>query len=83
MVSEHTADVARRAKQLYEEKMRTPLEAAHRNAFVAIEPDSGDYFLGNTLSEAIQASRAAHPDRLAFAIRVGHETAVTIGALNP
>lgn len=83
MVSEQTADVARRAKKLYEEKLRASLEAAHRDAYVAIEPDSGNYFLGKTLSEAIQASRAAHPDRLAFAMRIGHDTAVTIGVLSP
>jgi hypothetical protein len=83
MVSEKTADVARRAKLLYDAKLRTPLEATHWNAFVAIEPDSGDYFLGQTLSEAIQASRATHPERLAFAIRVGHAAAVSIGVLTP
>ncbi len=79
MVSEKTADVGRRAKQLYEETLRTKLEATNMNDFVAIEPDSGDYFFGKTLSEAIQASRAAHPDRLAFAMRVGHSAAVHIG----
>lgn len=83
MVSEKTADVAKRAKQLYEEKLRTKLEATNMHDFVAIEPDSGDYYFGKTLSEAIQASRAAHPDRLAFAMRVGHSTAVNIGGLNP
>jgi hypothetical protein len=82
MVSEETADVARRAKQLYE-KLQSALEAEHMHEYVAIEPDSGDYFLGKTLSEAIQASRAAYPDRLAFAIRVGHNTAVNIGVLTP
>ena len=82
MVSDRTADVARRAKQLYEEKLRSTLEATNMNDFVAIEPDSGDYFFGTTLSEAIQASRMAHPDRLAFAMRVGHSTAVNIGVLN-
>lgn len=83
MVSEKTADVARRAKRLYEEKLRGTLEATHLNDFVAIEPDSGDYFFGKTLSEAIQASRAAHPNRLAFAMRVGHSVAVNIGVLIP
>ncbi len=83
MVSEETADVARRAKQLYEKKLRTKLEATNMNEFVAIEPDSGDYFFGETLSEAIQASRAAHPERLAFALRVGHSTTVHIGVLSP
>ena len=83
MVSAQTADVARRAKQLYEANLRTKLEATNRNDFVAIEPDSGDYFFGKTLSEAIQASRAAHPDRLAFAMRIGHSTAINIGVLSP
>ena len=86
MVSEQTADVARRAKQLYEETLRAKLEATNMNDFVAIEPDSGDYFFGKTLSEAIQASRAAHPahpERLAFAMRVGHDAAVHIGVMTP
>lgn len=82
MVSEKTEDVVRRATQLYEEKLREKLEKTNRNDFLAIEPDSGEYFFGKTLSEAIQASRAAHPDRLAFAMRVGHSAAVEIGVLN-
>ena len=81
MISAKRADVARRAKQLYEAKLRTKLEASHRDEFVAIEPDSGDYYFGSTLSEAIQASRSAHPDRLAFAIRIGHSAAVDLGGL--
>lgn len=83
MVSEKTEEVVRRATQLYEEKLRETLERTNMNDFVAIEPDSGDYFFGQTLSEAIQASRAAHPDRLAFAMRVGHSAAVHLGVLNP
>jgi len=81
MISEQTADVARRATELYDEKLRSELEATNMHAFVAIEPDSGHFFLGKTLSEAMQASRAAYPDRLAFGIRVGHSAAVHIGVL--
>ena len=82
MISEKTADVAQRATAIYEQKLRIHLEATRMHAFVAIEPDSGDYFVGDTLSEAMQASRKAHPDRLAFGIRVGHSAAVHIGDLN-
>jgi len=82
MISEKTADVAQRATAIYEEKLRSHLESRSLHAFVAIEPDSGDYFLGQTLSEAMQASRKAHPDRLTFGMRVGHTTAVHIGGLN-
>ena len=82
MVSKRTEDVVRRATQLYEDKLRVNLEKTNMNDFVAIEPDSGEYFFGKTLSQAIQASRSAHPDRLAFAMRVGHSAAVQIGVLN-
>lgn len=83
MVSKATADVARRAEQLYEAKLRTKLEASNMHDFVAIEPDSGEYFFGKTLSEAIQTARGKYPDRLTFAMRVGHSAAVHIGVLNP
>ena len=76
MVSGITDDVVRRATQLYEEKLRDKLERTNMNEFVAIEPESGKYYFGKTLSEAIQASRAARPDRLAFAMRAGHSAAV-------
>lgn len=83
MVSTKTRDVARRAKHLYEEKLRATLEVTNMDDFVAIEPDSGDCFCARTLSEAIQASRAAYPDRLAFAMRIDHAAAVNIGVLMP
>ncbi len=59
-----------RGKAIYEERLRVALEATSRGKFVAIEPDSGDYYLGRTLSEAVGAARAVHPDRVMFAIRV-------------
>lgn len=71
--------VADEAKRIYTTKLQAMLEASHMNKFVAIEPISGDYFLGRTLSEAIGASRAKYPDRLAHALRVGHKAAIHFG----
>jgi hypothetical protein len=79
MVSHNTESVAEAARQLYEEKLRASLEQQHMHEFVAIEPVSGEYFLGETLSEAIGASRAKYPDRLAHAMRVGHKAAIHFG----
>ena len=45
-----------------------------------VEPDSGEHFLGKTLSEASAAARAVYPDRRTFVFRVGHDTTVHIGA---
>jgi len=74
--SDNTADQARR---IYEERLRAKLEVSDMDKFVAIEPISGDYFVGQTLSDAIGASRRKYPDRLAHAVRVGHEVAIHLG----
>ena len=79
MIRENQESVASAAKKLYEERLREILESAHNDEFVAIEPVSGEYFLGRTLSEAIGASRSKYPDRLAHTLRVGHKAAVHFG----
>ncbi|MCE9552545.1 MAG: hypothetical protein K8T91_04095 [Planctomycetes bacterium] len=71
--------VASAARQLYESRLRNLLEPTHNDEFVAIEPVSGEYFLGRTLSEAIGAARSKFPDRLAHALRVGHKATVHFG----
>jgi len=71
--------VGEKARQLYEDKLRAELEEYSMNKFVAIEPLSGDYFLGDTLSDAIGAARTKHPDRLAHAMRVGRKAAIEFG----
>lgn len=79
MSTNHTCDLAQQAEQLYDRVLRARLEREHQNEFVAVEPISGDYFLGRTLSEAIGAARDAYPDRLAHALRIGHRAALHFG----
>ena len=81
MPNRESMELAHRARAIYDERLKAKLEATNSDEFVAIEPDSGEYFLGKTLSEAIQASRAAHPESLPFALRVGHEATVELGVL--
>ena len=76
MTASNVEEFVRAAEALYESRLRQLLEPDHVDEFVAIEPDSGDYFLGKTLSEAIGAARRSHPDRLAHAMRVGHKAAL-------
>ena len=72
-------EFVRRAEEVYETRWRAELESKHFDEFVAIEPDSGEYFLGRTLSEAIGAARRTYPDRLAHAMRVGRRAALHFG----
>jgi hypothetical protein len=79
MTSPETLDLARRAEAFYEQHLKALLEASHLNEFVALEPGSGAYYLGPTLSEAVAAAREADPSHLYFVIRVGHPAAIHIG----
>jgi len=80
MVSPESHALIQRAERLYAENLKEKLEATHLHSYVAIEPDSGEYFLGETLSQAAAAARAVHPDRRTHIVRVGHPAAVHIGA---
>lgn len=70
---------ADRARIIYDQRLRVTLEADHFGRFVAIEPDSGDHFLADTLDAAADAAQAAHPNRRAHVLRVGHPAALDIG----
>jgi hypothetical protein len=73
--------VAEAAKLVYEEDLRTRLEQEHRDDFVAIEPHSRSYFVGETFLEVALAAKEAYPHRKSFVIRVGHEAAFHIGGM--
>jgi len=68
------------AEKIYRERLLTLLEPGHADEFVVNEPDSGDYFLGKTLTEAAQSARKVHPSRLTHAMRVGPRTALYLGS---
>src|SRR5438045_3518949 len=68
--------LAERGKRIYEERLKALLEPAHKGEFVAIEPESGDYFLGRDMGEAGTRARAAHPERFSYLMRVGFPYAV-------
>jgi hypothetical protein len=74
---------ANAALKVYQARLREALEESHLNEFCAIEPISGDYFLGRTLSEAGGAARKAYPERQSHIVRIGHSAAVHIGVLVP
>jgi hypothetical protein len=72
-------DVVERGQSTYRESLASMLEPSHLGEFVAVEPDSGQYFLGRTASAALIAARAAMPNSLFYLTRVGRETAHTVG----
>ena len=81
MFKTEASELARRANEIYELRLRSKLMPAHADDFVAIDPQSGDYFLGKTMSAAIQAARAAYPDRIPYTLRIGHPATVELGVV--
>ncbi len=82
MVAEETKAVISRAKQIYEARLRKDLEASHVGRFVAIEPDSGDYFIGDTFDEAVKLARSKYPSKLSHPMRIGHGAAFHLGEMS-
>jgi hypothetical protein len=72
-------DLVERGQNAYRDRLASILEPSHDGEFVAVEPDSGQYFLGSTASAALIAARAAMPNNLFYLTRVGRETAHTVG----
>ena len=76
---ETTDTLAESCQRLYDERLRAQLEPEHNNQFVAIEPESGRYFLGSTGLAALRAGRQALPDKLFYLLRVGSDAAYRVG----
>jgi hypothetical protein len=70
------------ANRIYE-RIRAGLEPAHRGEIVAIDPDSGDYFLGRTPLEACDEGHVKHPGKTFVLKRVGHPTTLVVGGSLP
>ena len=79
MTAINVDEFVRRAEEIYTTRLRGFLESELIDDFVAIEPESGDYFLGKTLNEATRAARLTHPDQLTHVMRIGHRAALHFG----
>ncbi len=69
--------LCKRGDKLYQTKLKMILEPDYIGMFAAIEPDSGDYFLGKRMVEAVLKAEEKHPNKLFFIVRIGFPTAVS------
>jgi len=61
------------AERIYHEKLKSILEPEYKCKIVAIEIDSGDYFIGDTVVEAGLKAKEKYPDKIFHFIRVGYQ----------
>jgi len=59
-------------ERIYHEKLKSMLEPDYKGKIVAIEIDSGDYFIGDTVVEAGLKAKEKYPDKIFQFIRIGY-----------
>jgi hypothetical protein len=60
-----------KGEQIYA-ALQEQLEPEHKGRIVVIDPDTGDYFLGDTLLEADTKARHRYPGKIFYAVKIGY-----------
>ena len=64
--------LAQEGEKIYNSRLKRKLEGKHRGKIIAIDVDSGEYFMGKTVLEAVEKGRQKYPDKIFHVIRVGY-----------
>ena len=72
-----TTELVKRGEKRYEQ-IREQLEPKHKNKFVIIEVDSGDYFIDKDSVKATLKAKKKHPHAIFYTIRIGHPAAFSM-----
>ncbi|MBU1262938.1 hypothetical protein KKG61_05690 [bacterium] len=71
----------KRANLIYERQLREKLERDHKGEFIAIEINSGDFFLGKNEIEAYEKGIEKYPTKTFVYKRVGYKATHFVGSL--
>ena len=71
-----TRRIGEKGREIFK-KISEELERDYHGKFVAIEVDSGNYFMGDTSIEADKKAKKKYPDKVFYLGRVGYRVAVS------
>ena len=66
-------EIERKGQEIYEQKLKEQLEKEHLGKYVAIDIETEEYFLGETLDEALTLARNKYPNKIFHSIKIGSE----------
>ena len=69
-------EIAENGKRIYTERLKPQLEPDHRGEIAAINTETGDYFLGKTLLEAVKRGREKFPNTVFYSVKIGYPALV-------
>ncbi len=73
------SNVELRGMALYNEKIRSRVEATEKGKFVVIDTQSGEYEIDSDDAAATARMRERRPGAITYAVRVGHPAAYRMG----
>ena len=75
-------EVARQAKQLYENRIRSQVETTENiGKMIIIDVETGDYEIDEVGLNAAHILQAKHPYARLFGIRIGYKVAASLGGV--
>ena len=72
-------EIAARGQRIYEDRIRSKVEADHVGDFVVIDIDSGDYEIAQKDIDASLRLRDRHPGAITIGLRIGFSGAYRLG----
>jgi hypothetical protein len=73
-------DISTRGRAIYEEKLRSMIEADNLDKFVIIDIETGDYEIDADDFAASDRAHRKHPNGAFYGMRIGRRSSGTIGA---
>lgn len=64
-------ELSKKAEEIYN-ALSEELKSQNEGKYIAIEIDSGEYFIGETREEAVLKAKKEHPQKVVFIRRVGN-----------
>lgn len=76
----YTSDaIVQRGQALYDQQIRTKVEASHKGEFLVLDIETGEYEMDFNELHALQRAKAKNPDAALYILRVGYSTAYRLG----
>lgn len=72
-------EFGRRAREVYEERVRDLVEPQYVGKFLSLDVESGDYEIADVMLEASKKLRERHPGKIFYGFRIGYTTVYSMG----
>ncbi|MFQ6061960.1 MAG: hypothetical protein ACE5J9_02130 [Methanosarcinales archaeon] len=72
LIAINVDDFASKGERIYL-SLKNKLEPTHKDEIVAIDVDTGEYFLGKNTIEAVKKGRKKYPNKVFYTVKIGHK----------